>query len=240
MSEQTLIPDSDLTAVMLPKQVITSYSDSSDFYLEIHDLFSRDGKITAGASRPLTREDIKSIMSVINEKEYSIPATVKNLLPTNILYLDQRAGVNRIVWYRPPGVATMKIEGVKKSGNVAVPGLVYVLEGADLSIFSFVSPGRPNEKTKLFHAPFFNIYDHAGVCMGNVKEPKDVLDIKELIAAWESAFWFSKFTKEVHSGGYKNLFAFWKRRLAMKRPGKFPTKMLMPFKPIKRLKDLCK
>lgn len=70
-----------------------------------------------------------------------------------------------------------------------VPPLLWLANKQNLVIFALASDRRPTEKTMLYHAPFFNVYDNGSVCMGTVDvNIKNSASIEEFTEAWEKYF----------------------------------------------------
>lgn len=226
--------------IFKPHQVIVSYTDSKSYYLELHDYFNAGGKVVMGSGKPLTKSSLKKMLAQVTSHDKSIQATVKNMLPTNVLYIDQRIGKHVLIWYQPPSqqLINFKSAGIK-SGTSKVPAMLYAVHDDELTVFALQSNRRPNWKTKLFHSPFFNVYADGKVCMGNVKKPEGIVDIVNAMAAWEKSFWGSEFTHTVWGDAYKNLESFWKKRMKSKRRTPFPAKMLVASKKPKTFKELC-
>jgi PRTRC genetic system protein B len=223
-----------------PQQVIICYSDGRDFYLEQHDYFNASGKLVMGAGKPLTKASLKKMLSLVTAHDKSVQATVKNLLPQNLLYLDQRIGRQVMVWYSTtPRQKVHFKSGSIKSGVVTVPPMLYAVKDGTLSVYALANKKRPDWKTKLYHAPFFNVYENGSVCMGNVKRPDGIVDISASMEAWEKAFWCSEFTLTVWDKAYKKLDEFWKKKMKAKRIMPFPMKMLVQCKKPISFQELC-
>lgn len=236
MSEDSSIS----TEVYKPRHVIVCYSDGKDSYLELHDYQTAYGKIQMGAGKPLTRSALKKMLSLVTSHDKSIQATIKNMLPQNILYIDQRIGKHIIIWYQPATAQQMHFKSMSiKSGTSKVPAMIYAVSDDKLYVYALNSGRRPDFKTKLFHAPFFNVYEDGSVCMGNVKKPEGIVDIASAMDAWEKAFWCSEFTQHVWGRAYKSLPSFWRKRLKAKRKTSFPNKMLVAQNKIKHFRTLC-
>lgn len=118
----------------------------------------------------------------------------------NLFYLEERVlafnGSTLIVWL-PPKPRMVYFDAPepmgKREGITPHPGLVFAASPAhDVRIFAVKGQQRPTPDTKLYLAPYMNIYgDDGSMCMGNVKAPDPS---PESIDAWESMFFNSYFT----------------------------------------------
>ncbi|AEK58774.1 PRTRC system protein B [Acidithiobacillus caldus] len=135
------------------------------------------------------------ISSAALEKAYS-----ELMGSQNLFYLEERVlaynGSTFIVWL-PPKPRKVYFDAPepmgKREGITPHPGLVFAIyPGSDVRIFAVKGPQRPTPETKLYLAPYLNIYgDNGSICMGNVQAPDPSPDS---IDAWESAFFNSYFT----------------------------------------------
>lgn len=230
----------ELNEMMKASHVLIAFKSANGTYLEMHEV--QDGKkVVMGAGQPLTKKALRSLLAEVTQHDKSMLATVKNMLPENVLYFDQRLGKHTLVWFNPPQKKILKFETTSiKSGASFMPGMVFAVKDGYISVFAYKGRKRPVFATKLFHIPLFNVYEDGHVCMGNVKTPAGIVDIKDAIEAWERAFWCSDFTHTVWSEAYKDLKKFWKGRMKLKRPSPFPEKMLVQCKEWPtNLKSLC-
>ncbi len=214
----------------VPKQVITVFSTNpagtgdsdTKYYLEISDIMIDKGKTVQSASRPLTRESLQRVMEVLSSGDKTTFHAVNSVVPTSLILIDQRAGKQMIAWWKPACRQPVIMQG-KKSMLLWVPPLVYVVNGNKLAVGALQKNKKPTLVSKLFHAPFYNVYKDLKVCLGSVKPPKGTGDIQEMIESWEKCFWNSEFTTSV-TGAYqhKDLKRWWRSR----RRGRFPVKKL--------------
>ena len=81
-------------------------------------------------------------------------------------------------------------------------------------VFALATDRRPTEKTALYHAPFFNVYEGGNVCMGTVDvNIKNSASIEEFTTAWEDYFFNSYFSHlmEDHNPIKGNCISLWKK-----------------------------
>lgn len=213
-----------LTESFKPVQSIVVYQNNNEYYLESHPI--ENGKMGAGA--PLTEDIIIEIAESFSSKSKSI-IYHKGLLPANVLQFDNRIGFNNIAWYRLPEKRQMFF--VKDlhipSGVISVPGLIYQLKENEISVHSFKGNKAPKANTKLFRAPFFNVYQDNSVCMGNAKVRKpSQLTLENIIKYWEDKFWLSEFSHVNNNPIKGNLSTLCKNLIASGDP--FPESELLP------------
>lgn len=213
-----------------PKQALIVYStnpaqlsgESVKYYVEISDIMQDKSQAYIGAGKPVTKESLQMLMDIVAQSDKQTYFSVADVVPNSLLILDQRAGRNVIAWWKPAQRQTLIIKN-KSSFTVWVPPMVFIVKNNTMAVAALTKNNRPTVSAKLCHAPFFNVYRDLKVCLGNVKPPKVSGDIRELIAAWEKAFWNSEFTDTV-TGAYKRTdLNRWMRK---KRRGKFPLKKL--------------
>lgn len=201
------------------------------YYLERRDIIN--GKMSAAV--PLTEECMTDIVDALSSEREDI---IYGPIPENMIYADCRHGYKKYVWWHGPEKRQMYFKDRLNipNGEMWVPGLIYVVIGKELSVYAF-SGRRP--KTKLFRAPFFNIYSNNKVCLGNAKvKQSPTLTYENIIKYWETMFWKSEFASLVDNNNpvKDNLVTLTKRLI---RTGeKFPESELSPIKTT--LKSLLK
>lgn len=167
-----------------------------------------------GPGSAVTLADQDRLMSVLTgnlERAF-------DLLPERVLAV----GPNRMLWWIRAARRPMLYRSGEHVTRLMVPwpALVALAHDRELSIAALHDSTRPQAKTKLFHAPFANVYEHSGVCTGNASLP-DSCDPSRIMA-WESVIFDTAFT-EVHHGSTvqhpdgsngevdsAQLFNFWK------------------------------
>lgn len=221
-----------LTSSFEPSMAIVVYEGDNQYYLERRDIDK--GKMKAGI--PLTEECLSDISEVLSSSSEKI---VHGTIPSFMIYSDCRPGHEKYIWYRKPEKRKMFFS--KKlnipNGHINLPGLVYMAKGSNLSIFAVKSKGRIGIGTKLYHAPFFNVYDEANVCLGNAKlKWPDELTYDKIIQYWESKFWLSEFDHLLGNNPIKgNLSSVTKQ--CIKTGCDFPISQLKPIGKL-TIKDL--
>jgi PRTRC genetic system protein B len=136
-------------------------------------------------------------------------------LPPEVICVQTR----RVVWHcaaqrRPiffdcDNAALRRLSGKQ----VAHPHLLFDADGRGLRVFALSNDGRPGPDARLFHAPYFNVYEDGRMCGGSARVPSDY-SVKS-IRAWEAAFFDSAFTHAnvhgpktltTHAGGHDGLW----------------------------------
>lgn len=155
-------------------------------------------------------------------------AQAAELLPENVLVYSP----NRITWWVPASVRTMYYSCERSpelrslSGKkYPQPALLFDVCSGHLNVFALADAKRPTRATKLFRAPYWNVNDQGGVCLGSTRVP-DTLCL-DALPAWVDGFFLSEFTHQnttrpltTHPDGFAGLW----RELVGKKS--FPVKYL--------------
>jgi PRTRC genetic system protein B len=171
-------------------------------YVEHHEIKKGQKSLITAEGKPVTKKMLRDIALASQEDKMTSSATTINLLPTNVLLYDARAGKHVVAWFEKQQIRTMKFrdEDTNKTSSrpVPLPAILFVANGEELSVYSMkTGNGRPALSTPLFCAPVPNVYSDARVCMGDILCPKEIDDIQLLIEAWSNAFWKGRFTVEM-------------------------------------------
>lgn len=200
-------------------------------YATKHPVGLLNGKPMIRPGSPLTEGDYKALIEGLKPKErpaieWNDPAILAK-------------GMGRLIWWTPPRKRAMFFKGSSHSvlpvtGNAICPnpGLVFMAGPRTLHVFAFTGDAAPTRQTKLYQAPFFNVWSDGKVCVGNATVPAD--DQRSNLDAWERFFFGSHFTHP--NFGQKDRLtlgvepcAFWQKQL--KRPTKtFPERVLVDIK----------
>lgn len=208
----------------IPSQAIIIYKNENEYYLESHPIV--EGKMGAGS--PLSEDIIIDIADSFSTKSRAVIYN-KGLLPENVLQFDNRNGFNNITWYRLPEQRQIFFSKALNisTGIMWVPGLIYQLKNDSISVHAFKGNKLPKANTKLFRAPFFNIYQDNSVCMGNAKVRKPShLTLENIIKYWEDKFWLSEFSHVNNNPIKGNLSSLTKALISSGE--KFPENELLP------------
>ena len=210
---------------------------NKDMYVEHFDIDKDGNPINA---HPLTIREAKFLSKALHieaekNKEFLKP---QHILSENILHINPSDN-GSVIWYtKGQKVNLFFSETLGISNGIAqVPALLWSANKQNLVIFALSSDRRPTEKTMLYHAPFFNVYDSGSVCMGTVDvNIKNSASIEEFTQAWENYFFNSYFSHLMngHNPVKGNCVNLWKDLINTGNP--FPKKLLKNTK--KTLKNI--
>jgi len=188
----------DFGALYEPKSALVFYESldkDSTMYVEHFDMDRNGNPINA---HPLTVNEAKALAKSLHTDEEQDKTFLKSkgILPTDILNIDPSQN-GSVLWYTKSQERQMYF--VKNleipNGKAHVPAMLWFADKENLSVFALTSDKRPTEKTPLYYAPFFNVYEDGAVCMGTVDvNIKNSASVEELTTAWEDYFFNSYFS----------------------------------------------
>lgn len=123
-----------------------------------------------------------------------------------------------VCWWTPAGVRVMFYMKQRSpelaalsGGRFPQPALVWEVKRQQLRIRALRENTRPDPKTTLFRAPFWNVSDDGRVCLGSTRVPKKTS--VDSLPQWEAAFFESEFSHPngssrltEHPGGFIGLW----------------------------------
>lgn len=200
-----------------PKSALVFYETSgtsTNCYVEHFDMDKNGNPINA---HPLTVKEAHVLAKALltdNEKDKAF-LKPKGILPTNILHFNPSEN-GTVLWYTKSQMRQLYfVENLGiPNGKAYLPPMVWFANKNSLSVFALASNRRPTEKTPLYYAPFFNIYENGNVCMGTVTvDIKNSASIEEFITAWEDYFFNSYFNHLMgkHNPIKGNCVNLWKK-----------------------------
>lgn len=185
----------------------------TELYVEHFDMDKNGNPVNA---HPLTVKEATILAKSLQTDAERNKAFLKpkGILPTNILHIHP-GDKGTVVWYTKAQQRQLYfVNGLGiPNGKAQVPPMLWFADKTSLSVFALASEKRPTEKTTLYHAPFFNVYDCGNVCMGTVDvNIKKSASVEEFIQAWESYFFNSYFSHLVneHNPVKGNCVKIWK------------------------------
>lgn len=212
------------------RRAILLYEGDSRVLATVHAVYQvpDEKQPVIGPGRCLTRE-------ALDELVHKLAGTSqrRDIIPEGVLCSDS----TRLAWWTPSALRPIFFNTADKEFNKAVdgknvryPALVFVAKPGSLSVFAIPEDARPNADTKLYRAPFMNLYDQGNMCAGDTRLPEVVLT--KDIPTWERSFFDTRFTHtNIHSGKLTTFegghTALWK---AMVRAKRFPADALLPLK----------
>jgi len=224
-----------------PKSALVFYESreaEKDVYVEHFDMDKNGTPINA---HPLTEREAETLAKALHSERQKETAFLKSggLLPSNILHINPSRDKGAVLWYtksRKSPLYFIDALGIP-SGHAFIPPMIWQATKNSLRVFALFSGRRPTEKTPLYTAPFFNIYEDGRVCMGSVSiSIKESACIEEFTKAWEDYFFNSYFSHLMgeDSPVKGNCVSLWKDLVLSGRP--FPKEVLK--KNNKTLKNL--
>jgi PRTRC genetic system protein B len=231
----------NFAALYHPQSALVFYQTkgaNTDTYVEYFDMDSNGTPINA---HPLTVREAsqlaKALKTAKEEKEPSLKA--EGILGNRILHFDPQKG--KAIWFTK---AMQKELYFTESlgipyGRANVPAMLWIANRNSLSLFALGSNRRPTEKTKLYNAPFFNVYEDGNVCMGTVDvRIRKTASLEEFTIAWESYFFNSYFSHlmQDYNPINGNCVSLWQELIETGKS--FPTEVLK--KTTKKLKNLLR
>ncbi len=206
-----------------------SLHQNESIYVESYDIGKNGNPVNA---HPLTIKEMLLLSDLLQSaKELQTNYfTSKGILPTNVLHLEATER-GSIIWHTPAQEVNLFFSPALGIPNAkaCVPAMVWKADGESLSVFALKGSKKPTTETKLFHAPFFNVYKNGNVCMGTVDVTvKQENCLEGFITKWESFFWNSYFSHLMD--GFTpvkgNMVLLWKKLIETKEP--FPVSVLKP------------
>lgn len=186
----------------------------------------RNGQIAPGSLA--TNESVEEVLRLLNGQPRA-----RRLLPRNVLL----SLPNETLWYRPAQRRSMWFSRgqTQQALTVPWPALLFHARDGSLRIAALrAASKRPDENTRLYHAPLMNIYANGSLCLGNIAAPP--CDLSGM-AEWEAAIYDTLFTHTNHRNTLRfatepkddNIahYRFW-RQLQKDKATRFPVGALAP------------
>lgn len=229
---------------LVPKQAVIIYEEksqySTEFYLETREIEKKDGRYLFMAPQPMPKDTMKKIAGSFIKRN-SLEMEFGGLISAHLLMGINRPGTLAVLWYRPAMLKNLNFSAsldIKGDKTVSIPATLYLVLNQSLYVFALASDDRPGQATKLYNAPFFNIYEDGRVCLGTAKIGKTRSRTFELEAdRFERGFYMAE-----QNGGNlvpckTDLKALWRQQIKKGEP--FPIKQeLLQHKKFKTLGDL--
>lgn len=179
-----------------PVKGLIIFQRRHQFYLQLHEIEkTKEKKFIWKEGHPLMKEQLQELAMALRNENLSV-LQCNGALPENVLYFQPDISGNKFAWYLPPSEHTLNFSsGMKiKSGKYKLPGIIFCVNKTTLSVFVYKGNKRPDNKTELFNAPFFNVYLSGEVCMGTTSETKKKAFLQDEIDRHQRRFFGSKFT----------------------------------------------
>lgn len=162
-------------------------------FATVHDVQIIAGRPEIMPGRLLTERDLATIAKGV--------ATASESVTTDWIDPGVLAkGQDRLIWWTAPSKRPMFFQQSSynkdtftANGVCPVSGLVWVaMPGNGLYVYAVKGSDRPEPRTQLYQAPFFNVWGRGKVCVGSAAPPTE--EAKWDTAAWERMFFGSRFT----------------------------------------------
>ncbi|WP_018675956.1 hypothetical protein [Riemerella columbina] len=183
--------------IFYPKNAFVIYQNKnkSQTYIEHFDIDEQGRMMNA---HPLSVRESERLSKALTTKEERNKTFLKpkGILPTNVLHINP-SEKGSLIWYtkaQKQNLYFVERLGIP-SGIAFVPPLLWKATKQSLSIYSLKSNRRPTAKTKLYYAPFMNVYEKGSVCMGTVDiDIEKSTSLEEFMQLWETYFFNSYFS----------------------------------------------
>ncbi|MRI64571.1 PRTRC system protein B [Ornithobacterium rhinotracheale] len=228
----------DINTPYYPKSAFVVYKNTTNnnCYIEHFDIDEQGRMMNA---HPLSVRESENLSKALTTKEERNKTFLKpkGVIPTNVLHINP-SEKGSLIWYtktRKQNLYFIESLGIP-SGQAFVPPLLWKATKQSLSIYALKSNRRPTAKTKLYYAPFFNVYQNGNVCMGSVNiDIKKTTSLEDFIQAWETYFFNSYFSHLQNFNPINgNCVSLWKQLINTEE--KFPLEELKSNN--KTLKDI--
>jgi PRTRC genetic system protein B len=222
-----------------PKSALVFYEAKgadNDVYVEHFDMDKNGSPINA---HPLTEREANALAKSLQTEKNKAFLKSNGILPTTILHINPNIDRGAVLWYTKTQRRQLHFVNSLDipSGVAYVPTMVWYANKNSLRVFALASDRRPTEKTPLYDAPFFNIYEDDRVCMGSVNiNIKNSASVEEFTGVWEDYFFNSYFSHLLRQNSpiTGNCVQLWKDLIQTGKP--FPKEVLK--KKNKTLKNL--
>lgn len=199
-----------------PKSALVFYETDgvkNEVYVEHFDMDKNGSPINA---HPLTENEAQMLARalVLEKDKASAFLQSHRILPTNILNINPNTEKSSVLWYTKSKERQLYFGDSLEipNGKAQVPAMLWLASKSNLSVYALANDRRPTEKTPLYYAPFFNIYEKGNVCMGTVTiDIKKSASIEEFTSSWEHYFFNSYFSHLLCENlTTKNMVHLWK------------------------------
>lgn len=142
---------------------------------------------------PLAEDEAKTLKQYFKIKEkQKQPYVFTGLIPENVFYVSTHITDAVIAWHKPSHKNYLLLQN--KRGKVIYPNLVFIANKDTLKVFLYKK--WEGIKTKLYYAPFNNLYNNGSLCLGTADAPGANLSLDDFITEWEKCFFHCEFNTE--------------------------------------------
>lgn len=166
-------------------------SGSADVYVTQHAARVVDDQPVLLPGVPMTLEGLASFAGLAGRR-----TSYRGFIHERAVYLAP----NMLAWWTPACKRRVWFQSEsglgEQSGECNHPPLLFIVDKKTWSVFALRTSERPTPTTKLYVAPYLNVWESGQICVGNVDLP-DAIN-SDTIAPYEDAFFRSRFTHPNH------------------------------------------
>ncbi|WP_175981313.1 PRTRC system protein B [Burkholderia sp. BCC1630] len=162
-------------------------SAETQVYVTRHAARVVDGVPTLLAGEPVTERQLAAFAAAASKR-----VAQQGFVHERVIF----AGSGVVAWWMPAGVRHVWFKSDKplgtRAGPAHQPALLFIAQGDSRHVFALAESARPQRETRLFQAPYYNVYSSGSVCTGNVEIAKqpNAADVEQ----YEDEFFRSRFT----------------------------------------------
>jgi PRTRC genetic system protein B len=164
---------------------------TGDVYVTQHAARVVDERPMLMAGTPMTLENLATFAELAARR-----TSYRGFIHERAVYLAP----NMLAWWLP--ACTRRVwfqsdtELGQRSGECNHPPLLFIVKKDVWSVFALRVNERPKSGTKLYVAPYMNVWQNGRICVGNVDVPDSISG--DTLGAYEDAFFRSRFTHTNH------------------------------------------
>lgn len=201
----------------------------TEIYVESYDIGLNGKPVNA---HPLNLKELSALSELLQTSQDVKNSYLKSkgILPANVLYVNQQAN-GYAVWYTPPQeVNLFFVDSLNiPSGKYHIPAMLWKANADHLAVFAIKGRSKPGATTKLYHAPYLNVYSRGNVCMGTVEiQIGKSTCLEDFMQLWEQYFFNSNFSHSIsgNNSTKTNTTDLWRSLSGSGKP--FPQDELLP------------
>jgi PRTRC genetic system protein B len=210
------------------QQALLIYAGNGDTrgrsFVTLHDV-QGESKPTLGPAQRLSTAFLTSLAKNLH-RNVSVEIMSENVLArTNDMFMWWTPAQMRPMFFGSPDGKMATLNGL----SFPQPPLVFLSDEHTLSVRAVKRSQRPTANTKLYVAPYWNVYEDGSICLGLTPIPTS--PSISTIPQWKRAFFESEFTHPngaqrvtTHKGGFAGLWE------ALASKDQFPTRYLVDAK----------
>lgn len=200
----------NVNIALSPTTAIIVYTDRAkrQYYLEARDVNRSGDTYNFGAPSPLTDATLGKIARHYHKKK-GLEMKHTALIPPHILHAGISNSRVLVMWYRPAHKRTLNFSselGIKQAKVFNVPAILFAICDKSLYVYALAGNQRPTAKTKLYNAPFFNVYEGGNVCLGTAQVGKPGQTYEGEAQRFEAGFYLAEQNGGHHIAGLKTMW----------------------------------